>query len=179
MADYDIPEWALRLIPPTGEPTRLNDDDYLKLDSLLPNPVRRFWCTPNSPHCAAIDRYNRQIQQLAAIRDYNRKLREQERSVSISDLPKTAEEAEAQGYVEAKVIIALFPSTFTSSSALTKYLDSEEHKDTIRCFKPSLNRRLVHAADVLKSLFLDHEAEQVAVAKVQGDKKQRRNKPGN
>jgi hypothetical protein len=179
LSKYEIPTWVLKLIPPAGELIGLSDEEFLKLDSYLGEKPQYVMEIPEHPEVRERKQFNVNLKQLVALRTYNRKIREQERSVSISDLPKTAEEAEAQGYVEAKVIIALFPSTFTSSSALTKYLDSEEHKDTIRCFKPSLNRRLVHAADVLKSLFLDHEAEQVAVAKVQGDKKQRRNKPGN
>ena len=178
MSRVEIPEWVTRMLSPGGEPVRLSDEDFVKFDSFVPERFQRFIVFPNSPDAKEIERYNTLVTRLVVLRDYNRKLRANAVMVGGSQPPTTVEEAEAQGYVEAKVITTLFHSTFSSSSALTKYLDSDEHKDSIRRFKPFPNRRWVHAADLLKTLFDEETTAADALAKLQGEKKNRRNKTG-
>lgn len=165
MSRIEIPEWVTRMLSSGGEPVRLSDDDFVKLDSFVPKPFQRFVVFPNSPEAKEIERYNTLVTRLVVLRDYNRKLRENGRPSEGNQAPRTSEEALAQGYVQAKVIVALFPDHFSSASALTKYLDNVKRQKLIRCFKETSNRRWVHSGDVLNTLYGEYVAAQKAFAK--------------
>lgn len=178
--NYDIPSWVLPHVPTTGEPTRLSDDDYQKLLAYLPKKPQRVLIFPNTPQRDLIERSNEVRSKLWTLIEYNRLVREQEaasrQNALQAKLPTTVEEALALGYVDCKVIHALFPDRFGNPSKLTQNLDDPGRQDRIRQFKPSQNRRLVCAADLLNVLFSEHELLEAARSHAEGGSPPRRNK---
>jgi hypothetical protein len=173
-----LPEWLLQLIPSGGELIRLSEEDYLRMDAFLDSNPRRYMVIPGSPSAAAAENFNRILLQLIPLREYNRKLRENAPAAQAPApilSPTTIEEAVSLGYVDCKVILTAMHFEFASQSALTKYLN--EH-DSIRGFKPGPMRRMVHAADFLRTFYEERVAEQKGLAKSRGDKPDRRNKTG-
>lgn len=180
--NLDVPAWAVQLVPANGEPIRISDEDYLKLKAYLPKKPGRHMTLNrlSQSEQERYDRYNDVRATLWILIDFNRGVREQE-AASRQNAPQTAtpttvEEALAQGYVDCKVIHALFPDRFGNPSKLTQYLDDPGRQDRIRQFKPSQNRRLVCAADLLNVLFSEHELLEAARSHAEGGSPPRRNK---
>jgi hypothetical protein len=165
------------MVPLDGEPVELSLLDLRKLESLPSVAFRRYAILGNSSQTANAQRHNEIAEKLTVLRNYNRQLQAAGESV-VAALPTSVEEAVDQGYVEAKVIYGLFGDRFNDQSALSKYLDHADRRDRIRSFKPTRNRRMVHAADFLTELFADDEAELRADCKRHGEKPPRRNKTG-
>ena len=165
------------MVPLDGEPIALSLQDLRKLESLPSIAFRRYAIFGNASQIADAQRHNEIAEKLIMLRDYNRQLQEAGES-DITAPPTSVEEALKQGYVESKVIYGLFGHRFNDQSALSKYLDHADRRGRIRSYKPKDNRRMIHAAEFLKVLFAEDEAEMKADCKHHGEKPPRRNKTG-
>lgn len=205
--NLEVPDWAIRLVPANGEPIRISDEDYLKLKAYLPKkPATHITLNRMQSEQESYARYNKVREQLWMLIEFNHLVREKEAASRQATLrtspltnaedpqakrhegassqvaartapPTTVDEALAQGYVECKVIHALFPNRFGNAPKLTYYLDDPKRKDLIRQLKPQLNRRLVCAADFLNVLFQEQELDEAARSRVDGGSPPRRNRP--
>ena len=151
---------------------KLSYDDYLKLDAYCQDLRLNGFVMPNSPDQAAVAARNAQSRQIKTLRDYNAALhknRNSESECSDADNDQSA-------YVPAKIVQTLFLAEFPEFSTLTKYLQDPARCEKIRQRTPAPNRRIIHAADLLRVLFEEHELQQKARAELHGDKPDRRNK---
>ena len=145
-----IEEWVLALLPEDRVPTRLKKGDVVRVRAYIKHPTFRA-IFPRNPVPTEFmrDHYSQKNRAMNLLKACLELSEEPEPPVTalVSRRPKSEDEAIAMGYVHVTVILETLSDHFPSHKALDGYLN--RHKDSISVYKPSQNRKMVRAAELL------------------------------